>query len=71
MSQELIAQQHLFCVEDAAKYLRSLGAASVTVSFVRALIAFGQLAHIRMGKRFYVARAGLNAWHPSHERRMK
>jgi excisionase family DNA binding protein len=61
----------LFTVQDAAKYLQSIGATTVTVNFVRGLISSGQVAHLRMGKRFYISRTAIDSWLQSHERRMK
>jgi hypothetical protein len=63
--------QRLFTVEASAEYLRSIGATSVTVNFVRALISSCQVPHIQMGKRFYVTRAALDAWLTRGERRVR
>jgi excisionase family DNA binding protein len=62
-------QQRLFSIPDAAGYLRAIGAASVTLNFVRTLISSGQIPHIRIGRRFYVTRASLETWLSTHERR--
>jgi len=64
-------EQRLFTIQDAAKYLCSIGAFGVTPYTVRGLIASGQLAHIRLGRRFFVTRAAMEAWLASHEKRMR
>jgi hypothetical protein len=64
-------QQRLFNVQDAVGYLRSIGATSATVTFVRNLINSGQVPHIRISKRFYVTRAAMDAWLSHHERRAR
>lgn len=64
-------EQRLFNVQDAVAYLRSIGAGSVTISFVRTLIATSQVPHVRIGKRFYVSRTALNEWISRHERRAR
>jgi excisionase family DNA binding protein len=62
-------QRRLFDITAAVTYLRELGAESVTVNFVRALIASGQVPHIRMGKKFYLTRESLDRWITNHERK--
>jgi excisionase family DNA binding protein len=64
-------EPRLFTVEDAASYLQSIGAAGVGVRFVRDLIASGQVARIRMGRRYYVSKNALDTWIANHERRAK
>jgi excisionase family DNA binding protein len=64
-------EQRLFNVKDAVLYLRSLGAADVTLTFVRTIVATGQVPHIQMGKTFYVSRAALDEWIERHERRAR
>lgn len=63
------ADRRLFDVHTGAAYLRDIGATAATVSFVRGLITSGQVAHIRIGKKFYVTREALDAWIGRHERR--
>ena len=63
--------QRLFTVEDAARYLVSIGAAGVGVHFIRNLISSGQLPHIRMGKRFYISRTALDLWIEKNEKRAR
>lgn len=65
------SEPRLFTVEGAAAYLQSIGAAGVGVRFVRGLIASGQVARIRMGKRLYVSKNALDTWIHNHERRAK
>jgi excisionase family DNA binding protein len=67
----LVTLKRLFDIQAAAEYLRSIGATSATATFVRALITSGRIAHIKLGKKFYVSRTALDAWLVSHERRMK
>jgi excisionase family DNA binding protein len=59
----------LLDVQGAVAYLHSLGAATATVNFVRGLITSGSVPHIRLGKRFYVTRAAIDAWLERSERR--
>jgi excisionase family DNA binding protein len=61
----------LFDVQAAAEYLRSIGASSVTINFVRGLISSGQVPHIRIGKKFYLSRQQLDLWLEKHERRAR
>jgi excisionase family DNA binding protein len=62
-------ERRLFDIHAAVSYLRTLGAEGVTVNFVRALINGGQVAHLRMGRKFYVTREALDRWIENHERR--
>ncbi|MGC1416880.1 MAG: helix-turn-helix domain-containing protein [Candidatus Acidiferrum sp.] len=59
----------LFDISAAAEYLRSVGATGATKNFIRGLICTGQVAHVRIGKKFYLSRQALNAWLAKHERR--
>lgn len=61
--------QFLFDISAATDYLRGLGATGATRNFVRGLICSGQVAHVRIGKKFYVSRQALNTWLAKHERR--
>jgi len=61
--------QRLFTIEAAVGYLKSIGAVSVTVSFVRTLISSGRVPHIRLGRRFYVSRTALDEYLARHEKR--
>lgn len=63
--------QRLYDVQQAAEYLRTIGASAATVSFIRGLIATSQVPHIRIGKRFYVSHEALDRWITMHERRAK
>jgi hypothetical protein len=46
----------LFDIGAAADYLKSIGAGSATIYFVRTLVSSGQIPHLRIGKKFYVSR---------------
>lgn len=70
-SERQAAEHRLFTVEDAAKYLQSIGATSVTICFVRTLVNSGAIPHVRMGKRFYVLRDALDLWIENHQTRRK
>jgi len=61
----------LFDVRGAAEYFRSIGAGSATMNFVRTIIASGQLPHIRIGKKFFVAREAIDRWIENRQRRAK
>jgi hypothetical protein len=61
--------RRLFDIQAAVLYLRGLGAESVTMNFVRALVNSGQVPHLRMGKKFYLTRESLDRWISNHERR--
>jgi excisionase family DNA binding protein len=61
--------RRLFDIESAVAYLRDLGADGVTVNFVRRLINNGELPHLRIGRKFYCSREGLDRWIVNHERR--
>jgi excisionase family DNA binding protein len=63
--------RRLFDVQSAAGYLRELGAGTASVNFIRTLITSGQVPHIRIGKRFFVAREALDHWIESRQRRAK
>jgi len=63
--------RRLFDIAGAVEYLRSIGATSATVSFVRGLISSGQLPYLKIGKRFCVSRGSLDSWIDRHERRAK
>lgn len=63
--------KRLFDVNDAVGYLRSIGATAATKNFVRGLICSGQIAHARIGKKFYVSRESLDAWILKAQRRVR
>ena len=52
-------------------HLQGAGAHGATVSFVRNLISSGVLPHIRIGKRFYVSKAAIDAWLIRAEKRAR
>lgn len=62
-------QRRLFDIEGAVLYLRQLGAKGATVNFIRNLINHNEVAHVKIGKKFYVSRDGLDRWIANHERR--
>jgi excisionase family DNA binding protein len=63
--------QKLFDFVASVAYLHSLGATAATVSFVRGLVASGQITHLRIGKKFYVSRESLDGWIANRQRRMR
>jgi excisionase family DNA binding protein len=63
--------QRLFDIQGAVAYLQSMGATGVSVSTVRSLIASGQVAHIKLGRRFYITREAIDEWLSRHERRAR
>ena len=70
-SPEIQHDQQLFDINAGVEYLRALGAKSTTKTFFRNLIGSGQLAHLKIGKKFYVRRAALDSWVERAERRMR
>jgi hypothetical protein len=63
------SERRLFDVEAAVLYLRQLGAEGATANFIRNLINRSEVAHIKIGKKFYVSRDGLDRWITNHERK--
>ena len=61
--------RRLFDILGAVEYFKSAGADAATKHFVRQLIATGQINHIRVGKKFYIAREALDAWIAKRQRR--
>lgn len=59
----------LLDIKAAVAYLRDIGATAATVNFVRNLINTGQVAHIRIGKKFFISREAIDGWLDKHERR--
>jgi len=66
-----MVEQRLFDIPSAAAYLRELGASCATVSFVRTIIANGQIPYLRVGKKFFVSREAIDHWIQSRERRTR
>ncbi len=62
-------QQTLFDIGDAAKYLQSLGAKAASINFIRTIISTGQVPHLRVGKKFYIAKSALDRWVDTREKR--
>ena len=50
----------LFDVKAACEYLKSIGVVAATINSTRTI--FGQVSHIRVGKRFYVSKESLDSW---------
>ena len=65
------ADQRLFDVQAAAKYLQSIGAHAATINFIRSIIVRGEVPYVRIGKKFFVTRESLDRWLQTHERRMR
>lgn len=65
------ADQQLFDVGDAAIYLQQIGARTATINFVRTLISTGQVAHLKIGKKYYVGKAALDQWINRREKRSR
>jgi excisionase family DNA binding protein len=65
------AEQRLYDLKDTALYLQSLGAKSVTISFVRELVNSGTIAHLRIGKKFFVTRNAIDGWLARVEKRIR
>ena len=63
------AVMQLFDIPDGARYLQQLGAKAATRNFVRNLINTGQVAHLRIGKKFYLTRDALDTWILKQQRR--
>lgn len=64
-------QPRVFDIPAAVAYVRSLGATGVSVSTIRGEIATGRIPHIKLGKKFYVSMASLDAWITRSERRAR
>jgi len=63
--------RRLFDIGAAVAYLREIGATAATPNFVRAIIGRGEVAHLKIGKKFFVSREALDGWLQKHERRMR
>jgi hypothetical protein len=59
----------VFDLPAAVQYLHSLGANGVTISTMRGEIASGRVPHMKLGKKFYVAKIALDTWISRAERR--
>jgi hypothetical protein len=62
-------QRRPFDIKAAVLYLRQLGAEGATVNFIRNLISRSEVPHVKIGKKFYLSRDGLDRWITNHERR--
>jgi excisionase family DNA binding protein len=67
----MTAERDFFDIGGSVEHLRSRGITSATKNFIRGLITSGQVAHIRIGKKFYVSRTQLDLWLEKHERRAR
>jgi hypothetical protein len=63
--------RRLFDIAGAVEYLHGIGASAATPNFVRAIIGRGEVAHLKIGKKFFVSREALDAWIQKHERRSR
>ncbi len=61
------ATPQLFDVKAACEYLKSIGVTAATINSTRTI--FGQVPHVRIGKRFYVSRESLERWIDQRQRR--
>lgn len=59
----------LFDLRAAVAYLRSIGASSATMNFIRGIVASGEVPHVRVGKKYLVLRSSLDRWIETHQRR--
>lgn len=66
-SQARKAALQLFDVRAACDYLQSIGVSGATICSTRTI--FGQVPHVRIGKRFYVSRESLDSWITNRQRR--
>jgi len=64
-------QPRIFDLPDAVAYVRALGATGVTVNTLRSEINAGRIACTKLGKKFYVSKAALEAWILRAERRIR
>ena len=55
-------ERRLFDIAGAVDYLRSIGATAATRNFVRAIIGRGEVAHVRVGRKFFITRDALDNW---------
>jgi excisionase family DNA binding protein len=60
-----------FDIRGSVNYLKAIGYDAATETFIRTLISRGQLSHVRVGRKFYVSRASLDAWLARAERRAR
>jgi hypothetical protein len=63
------ATPQLLDVKAACDYLKSIGVSAATINSTR--VIFGQVPHIRIGKRFYVSKENIDAWLANRQRRTK
>jgi hypothetical protein len=64
-------KKRLFNILTAVAYFKSLGVETASQHMVRTLIVTGQIAHVRLGKSYYVSQAALDGWLSNHERKAK
>jgi excisionase family DNA binding protein len=64
-------QRQLFDILAIVAYLKSIGADGATPNFARGLITSGQVAHIRVGRKYYVSRAALDRWLETQAKRSR
>lgn len=59
----------LLDVDKAVAYFHSIGATAATKTFVRRLMATGEIPRERISKKFYISRADVDLWVSKHLRR--
>lgn len=66
-----VSDPKLFDIACAVVYLQSLGAQTATTNFVRTLVLSGQVPHLRIGRKFYIAKTALDTWIETRGRRTR
>jgi excisionase family DNA binding protein len=61
----------VFDLPAAVAYVQSLGATGVTIRTIRSEISAGRIPRTKLGKKFYVSKAALDAWILRAERRVR
>lgn len=60
-----------FDIPAAAVYANSIGLTGVTAYTIRMAINSGQLPHIKIGKKFHLSKAAIDAWLTKAEKRVR
>lgn len=63
--------RRMFDLDSAAKYLKKAGIDAATARVVLRLINRGELAHVRLCRKFYVSSESLDAWLTKAERKVR
>jgi excisionase family DNA binding protein len=61
----------MFDTATGAEYMRGIGLVTCTPTFISRLMREGEIARVRVGKRYYVSKAALDGWLLRHERRAR